>query len=53
MAFMNRDEDKPLKRYASLSVRDQAMVKALSKAIGDEVRAALAEDRDARQAQER
>lgn len=45
MGFMNRNEDKPLKAYASLSVRDQAMVKALSRAIGDEVRAALAEDR--------
>lgn len=53
MGFMNRNEDKPLNHYASLSIRDQAMVKALSRAIGDEVRAALAEDREARQPQDR
>lgn len=48
MAFGKRDdESKPLNQYNSLSVRDQAMVKALSAAIGKEVRDALAEHRAA------
>lgn len=51
MAFGKREDDKPLNQYKSLSIRDQAMVKALSAAIGAEVRAALAEDREARQAE--
>lgn len=45
MGFMNRNDDKPLKSYATLSARDQAM----STAIGNEVRAALAEDRAERE----
>jgi len=52
MALIKRDGNKPLKNYASLSIRDQAMVKALSAAIGGEVRAALAEDREARATEE-
>ncbi|WIB27876.1 hypothetical protein [Curtobacterium sp. MCSS17_015] len=48
MGLRDRNERKPLNHYASLSVRDQAMVKAMSQAIGDEIRAALAEDREAR-----
>lgn len=48
MAFGKRDdESKPLNQYKSLSVRDQAMVKALSAAIGQELREALAEHRAA------
>lgn len=52
MAFGKRDdESKPLNQYKSLSVRDQAMVKALSAAIGQEVRDALAEHRAALKAE--
>ncbi len=51
MAFGKRDDDsKPLNQYKSLSIRDQAMVKALSAAIGQEVREVLAEHRAAMQA---
>lgn len=53
MAFGKRDDEtKPLNQYKSLSVRDQAMVKALSAAIGQEVREALAEHRAALKSEE-
>jgi len=46
MAFAKPDDDgKPLNQYKSLSVRDQATVKALSAAIGQEARDALAKHR--------